>query len=58
MSAAPKPVVSATIGRAEAPPEVSCRTLRETKFTRTFGLTTLAKACLQSSLFKFFSLFR
>src|SRR6266571_9071760 len=52
-SAAPKPPVSAINGRLLAPPpEFSCRTRREIRLTSTFGLPTLAKACLQNSLFK------
>src|SRR5437867_3956681 len=52
ISATPRPAVSAINGLLRAPPpEFSWRTRRDTKFTRTFGLPTLAKAFLHSSMF-------
>src|SRR5437763_13968605 len=52
-SATPRPAWSRIKGRLLPPaPELSWRTRRDTRLTRTFGLTTFAKACLHSSLFK------
>jgi hypothetical protein len=52
ISAAPRVVTSATNGRLRPPaPELSWRTRRETKLTRTLGLPTFSNAFRQSSAF-------
>jgi hypothetical protein len=53
MSAAPIAPASRIKGRLpEPPPALSCRTRRETKLTRMFGLTIRSNACRNSSVFK------
>ena len=53
MSAAPKCPVSATNGRLILPPpEVSWRTRRESRLTRTLGLPTFSSAFFVNSAFK------
>src|SRR5256885_1936271 len=53
MSAAPRLLISLTSGRLIAPdPELSWRTRREIKLTRTLGLPTFSSAFLVSSAFK------
>ena len=52
MSAAPREPACSMRGRLWPPPEVSWRTRRETKLTKTLGFPTLANACFVYSLFK------
>src|SRR5262245_38068344 len=59
ISAAPRLPTSATNGRLIAPPpELSWRTRREIRLTRTLGLPTFSNAFLVSSAFKAFKVFK